>query len=209
MIELWPWGALALLGAYHGLNPGMGWLFAVARGLQDQRRSSLLRSLVPIAAGHEASIAIVIVLVQILQVFLAPRVLPLLAAAALVAYGGLTIFRRSRHPRGAGMRMGGWSLAAWSFLMSSAHGAGLMLVPVLLQLPARGAGPHIEFIPTSMLQGATAASVHTAAMLIVMAAVALVVYERFGVGLLRRAWFNLDLAWAVALVGAGVVTLLT
>jgi hypothetical protein len=209
MIELWPWGALALLGAYHGLNPGMGWLLAVARGLQDQRRSSLLRSLVPIAAGHEASIAIVIVLVQILQVFLAPRVLPLLAAAALVAYGGLTIFRRRRHPRGAGMRMGGWSLAAWSFLMSSAHGAGLMLVPVLLQLPARGAGPHIEVIPTSLLQGATAASVHTAAMLIVMAAVALVVYERFGVGLLRRAWFNLDLAWAVALVGAGVVTLVT
>jgi hypothetical protein len=105
--------------------------------------------------------------------------------------------------------MGGWSLTAWSFLMSSAHGAGLMLVPVLLQLPARGAGPHIEFIPTSLLQGATAASVHTAAMLVVMAAVALVVYERFGVGLLRRAWFNLDLAWAVALVGAGVVTLLT
>jgi hypothetical protein len=209
MTQLWPWAALALLGAYHGLNPGMGWLFAVARGLQDQRRSSVLRSLVPIAAGHEASIAIVIILVQILQLFLAPRVLPLLAAAALVAYGGLTIFRRNRHPRGAGMRMGGWSLTAWSFLMSSAHGAGLMLVPVLLQLPARGAGPHIEFIPTSLLQGATAASVHTAAMLVVMAAVALVVYERFGVGLLRRAWFNLDLAWAVALVGAGVVTLLT
>jgi hypothetical protein len=209
MTELWPWGALALLGVYHGLNPGMGWLFAVARGLQDQRRSSLLRSLVPIAAGHEASIAIVIVLVQILQIFLAPRVLPLLAAGALVAYGGLTIFRRSRHPRGAGMRMGGWSLAAWSFLMSSAHGAGLMLVPLLLQLPTHGVGPHTEYIPTSLLQGAAAASIHTTAMLVVMAIVALAVYERFGVGLLRRAWFNLDLAWAVALVAAGVATLVT
>jgi hypothetical protein len=207
--ELWPWAALAALGVYHGLNPGMGWLLAVARGLQDQRRSSLLRSLVPIAVGHEASIAIVIVMVKILQLFLVPRVLPLLAAAALIAYGGLTILRRRRHPRGAGMRMSGWSLAAWSFLMSSAHGAGLMLVPVLLQLPAHGAGPHVEFIPSSLLQGAVAASIHTSAMLLVMAAVALAVYERFGVGLLRRAWFNLDLAWAVALVAAGVVTLVT
>lgn len=209
MTELWPWAALALLGVYHGLNPGMGWLLAVARGLQDQRRSSLVRSLVPIAAGHEASIAMVIVLVKILQLFLVPKVLPLLAAAALLAYGGLTIFRRTRHPRGAGMRMSARSLAAWSFLMSSAHGAGLMLVPVLLQLPTHGGGPHIDYIPTSLIQGMAAASVHTGAMLLVMAVVALAVYERFGVGLLRRAWFNLDLAWAVALVTAGVVTLVT
>jgi hypothetical protein len=169
----------------------------------------LLRSLIPIAAGHEASIVVVVILVKILQLILVPKVLPLLAAAALVGYGGLILVRRGRHPAGAGMRMGGWSLAAWSFLMSSAHGAGLMLVPVLLQLPTRGAGPHTDYVPTSLIQGAAAASIHTGAMLLVMAVVALAVYERFGVGLLRRAWFNLDLAWAVALVGAGVITLMT
>src|SRR2546421_12080796 len=131
----WPWGVLILLGAYHGMNPGMGWLFAVARGLQEQRRSTVIRSLLPIAAGHEASIAVVVGLVAVAQLTIAPRLLPLLAAGALVAFGLLALWERRAHPRGFGMRVGTRGLAAWSFLMSSAHGAGLMLAPLLLQLP--------------------------------------------------------------------------
>jgi hypothetical protein len=43
----------------------------------------------------------------------------------------------------------------------------------------------------------------------VMALVALTVYEKLGLAVLRRAWFNLDLLWAVALIGAGALTLLS
>ena len=206
----WPWAALAVLGAYHGMNPGMGWLFAVARGLQDQRRSTVLRSLLPIAAGHEASIAVVVGLVTVAQLTIAPRLLPLLAAGALVAFGLLTLWRRRSHPRGFGMRVGTLGLAAWSFLMSSAHGAGLMLAPLLLQLEVSGGGPHdAQLLIGPFAPGLLAASLHTTVMLVVMGTIALVVYERYGLGFLRRAWFNMDLIWAVTLVTAGIVTLLT
>ena len=210
MRQSWPWAALAVLGAYHGINPGMGWLFAVARGMQEQRRSTVLRSLLPIAAGHEASIAVVVGLVAVAQLTVAPRLLPLLAAGALVAFGLLTVWRRRSHPRGFGMRIGTVGLAIWSFLMSSAHGAGLMLVPLLLQLPVAGGGPHdVWLVIGPFAPGLVAASLHTTVMLLVMGTVALVVYDRFGVGFLRRAWVNMDLIWAVTLVTAGIVTLLT
>jgi len=202
--------ALAVLGAYHGLNPGMGWLFAVARGLQEQRRSTVLRSLLPIAVGHEASIAVVVGLVAVAQLTIAPTVMPLLTAAALVGFGLLSLWRRRSHPRGFGMRIGTLGLAIWSFLMSSAHGAGLMLVPLLLQLPVYGGGPHdARLLIGPFAPGILAASLHTTVMLLVMGTVAIVVYEKVGLGFLRRSWLNLDLIWAVTLVSAGVVTLFT
>ena len=205
------WLTLAGLGAYHGVNPAMGWLFAVSRGMQERSRRAVLRSLLPIAIGHEASIAVVVGLVAIAQLTVAPKLLPLLAAAALLAFGLLTLWRRKTHPRGFGMRIGTFGLTAWSFLMSSAHGAGLMLAPLLLQLPvSTAAGPHDAWLVVGpFAPGLLAASLHTTAMLLVMGTVALVVYERFGLTFLRKAWFNMDLVWAVTLVAAGVVTLLT
>ena len=128
----WPWLALALLGAYHGINPGMGWLFAVARGLQEGSRGAVLASLVPILIGHEASVVVVVGAAVATQELLPPHTVRLLAALALVSVGVYRISRPRSHPRGFGMRVGRVGLAAWSFLMSSAHGAGLMLVPVLL-----------------------------------------------------------------------------
>lgn len=58
--EIWPWVTLFLLGAYHGINPGMGWLFAVALGLQERTRAAVLRALPPIALGHLVSIGAVL-----------------------------------------------------------------------------------------------------------------------------------------------------
>jgi hypothetical protein len=124
----WPW--LALLGAYHGVNPGMGWLFAVARGLQEGSRGALLASLIPIVIGHEASLVLVLGVAVVSQELLPPHTVRLLAALALVSFGVYRVARPRSHPRGFGMRVGRVGLAAWSFLMSSAHGAGLMLVPV-------------------------------------------------------------------------------
>lgn len=200
----WPWTALALLGVYHGVNPGMGWLFAVGRGLQERRRSAVLGALLPIALGHELSIVLVVIAVALSQALVPPHTVRLVAALVLVGFGVYTLVRPRRHPRGFGMRVGVLGLAAWSFLMSSAHGAGLMLAPVLLGLPV---GDGYGDLRQLGLTAALAATVHVAAMLTTMAVVAVVVYEKLGLGLLRRSWFNLDLAWSVVLLVAGAVTL--
>jgi hypothetical protein len=200
----WPWAALALLGAYHGVNPGMGWLFAVGRGLQERRRQAVLSSLLPIALGHEASIVIVVVAVSLTEQVVPPHLIRLLAALLLLSFGLYKLARPNSHPGGVGMRVGFAGLAGWSFLMSSAHGAGLMLAPVLLGMPVVGAYHSLSEIS---LQAVLAASVHVTAMLAVMAVVAIVVYEKVGLGILRRGWFNLDLGWSLVLIGSGAVTL--
>jgi hypothetical protein len=202
----WPWLALALLGAYHGLNPGMGWLFAVNRGLQEGSRRAVLKSLVPIVIGHEASIAVVVGTVVIAEAYLVPHTVRLLAALGLATVGLYKIARPRSHPRGFGMRVGLLGLAAWSFLMSSAHGAGLMLAPVLLGLPVADRYEDIRRLGWLALGAAT---VHVLAMLLVMGGVAIAVYEWLGLRLLKRAWFNLDLVWAISLVAAGLITLFT
>jgi hypothetical protein len=204
------WAALAGLGAFHGVNPAMGWLFAVALGLQDRRRSALLRALPPIAAGHLASVAVVAALVSATRSATASTAVAVGAGLLLVGFG-LWRLLSERHFRWAGMRLSPAQLTGWSFLMSSAHGAGLMLLPVLLTEPAVTNGSHAGHLaaaPAGALTGLAAAALHTAAMLGVALAVALLVYEVFGVGVLRRAWFNVDRLWAGTLVTAGVVTLI-
>ena len=202
----WPWAALALLGAYHGLNPGMGWLFAVARGLQERKREAVLSSLLPIALGHEASIVIVVIAVSLTEQFVPPFFVRLLAALVLVSFGVYKLAKPLSHPKGFGMRIGFAGLAGWSFLMSSAHGAGLMLAPVLLGMPVAGAYHSLSEIT---LQAVFAASIHVTAMLLVMGIVAVVVYEKLGLGILRRGWVNMDLAWSLVLIASGAVTLFT
>ena len=200
----WPWLALALLGAYHGINPGMGWLFAVARGLQEGSRGAVLASLLPIVIGHEASIVVVVGVTVAAQEFIAPHTVRLLAALALVSFGVYRVARPRSHPRGFGMRVGSVSLAAWSFLMASAHGAGLMIVPVLLGWPVVQWLPAVNQIGVLVL---VSTMVHVTAMLIVMAVAALVVYQVVGLRILRRSWFNLDLVCAASLAGAGLTTM--
>jgi hypothetical protein len=207
--ELWPWLGLALLGAYHGVNPAMGWLFAVALGLQEGRRSAVLWALPPIALGHEASIALVVALVGGMRAVADPGYLRLVAASALLLFGLYKLLRPLSHPRWVGLRVTGRDLFVWSFLMSSAHGAGLMLLPLLLGSPAIEHAHALPAPDSGALLGAAAAVVHTLAMLGAMGAVALLVYEKVGLGVLRRAWINLDALWAGAVVAAGVATLFT
>src|SRR5712671_4222638 len=161
----WPWLALVVLGAYHGLNPGMGWLFAVARGLQEQRRDAVLRSLVPIALGHAASIALVVALVGGLQTLAPPGPVRAVGGVVLILFGVFKLLRPRSHPHQVGTRIGAGELALWSFLMATAHGAGLMLFPVLLALPGAarvdGAHAHAHGAPASLAQDAAAVLVHT------------------------------------------------
>src|SRR5438105_3132136 len=140
MSRWWPWDVLIVLGAYHGLNPGMGWLFAVARGLQERRRSAVWQSFLPIALGHEAAIGVVIVLVAVAQFLFAPQALRIAGAVILFAFAGYRLWRRTAHPRGCGMRIGVRGLFGWAFLRSSALGAGLILVLIMLRLSLLGDG---------------------------------------------------------------------
>ena len=212
MTDAWPWLALAGLGAYHGVNPSMGWLFAVALGLQERCRDAVLRALVPIALGHTLSVALVVALVSGAQALAPPPQLRLAGAAALILFGAFKLLKPRSHFRWVGMRVSRRELVLWSFLMSSAHGAGLMLFPVLLGLPTEA---HLHDLPGSawgseiLVQDLAAILVHTLAMLLTMGAVALVVYEKVGLVILRRAWINLDLLWAVALILGGLLTLFT
>jgi hypothetical protein len=204
--------ALAALGAFHGLNPAMGWLFSVARGMQERSRRVLLMSLPPIAAGHLASVAIVAAIVSATESVLAANVIGIAGGLVLVGFG-LWRLLSERHFRWAGMRLSTPQLAGWSFLMSSAHGAGLMLLPVLatttvathMDHPMPGA--PLDGTPVAALTGLAAAGIHTLAMFTVMAACAVIVYEFVGVRFLQRSWFNMDKLWAGVMVGAGALTI--
>lgn len=206
-MSLETWTALAGLGAFHGLNPGMGWLFAVALGLQERSRTAVLRALPPIAAGHAAAIVVALALLEAVRAVASPRTVAVGSGVVLVGFGAYKLIRR-RHPRWVGMRVGRWELCLWSFIMASAHGAGLMLVPVLLDVapdpthPVTGMAAAMVVDPqgTAML----AVGIHTAAMLAMAAGIAVLVYDQLGLAVLRKAWINLDVIWAVALVGAGV-----
>lgn len=199
----------------------MGWLFAVALGLQEQRRSAVVGALGPIALGHAVSVAAAVALVGLVQVWMDLGLVRLVGAIALVAFGVYKLVVPLSHPRWVGMRVNGRDLVVWSLLMSTAHGAGLMLVPVLLRLPsdATGQGHALHAsdlgqispaVSTAPWVGALAAiGIHSLAMLVVMAAIALIVFEKVGLAILRRAWFNLDRLWAGALIGAGWITLIS
>jgi hypothetical protein len=212
---LWPWVAIFLLGAYHGVNPGMGWLFAAALGMQKKSAVAVWQSLVPIAAGHFIAIGLVVA-----AAFVAGAVLPLqyvkIAAACILLAFGLQRLIRKSHPRWGGMQIGFRDLCIWSFLMASAHGAGFMLLPILLKMSAPHAAADMGASAPHLHGGAfagpwtasTALLVHTVGYLLVTGLIALVVYEKVGLQVLRKAWVNLDLIWAVALIVAAGFTLL-
>jgi hypothetical protein len=207
----WGWTALFLLGAYHGINPGMGWLFAVARGMQQRSAQAVVRSLAPIALGHALAIGAVILLAGLIQVVFPITYVKIAVAAALFLLG---VYRmvRARHFSWGGMQVGFAELTVWSFLMASAHGAGLMIVPVVMALPsahaATGHALHSAYVSPDPLTAIWATLVHTLGYLTLTTAVALVVYAKLGLALLRKAWFNLDLLWAVALMATGLLALM-
>ena len=205
---LWPWLALVGLGVFHGINPAMGWLFAVALGLHRRSRRIVLLSWVPIALGHAAAVALVLVAVLALGLVVNLATLTHGAAAMLLGWALWHALRGHRQRPRIGMQTGLAGLALWSFLMSSAHGAGLMLVPVLLPL-CRANSPSGQLTVSGSLPVALAAlGVHTAAMLATITMVSLIVYEWVGLAFLRSGWVNLDLIWIAALGSCGVLLML-
>ncbi len=209
---VWPWLALAGLGAFHGLNPAMGWLFAVGLGLQSGKRAATLAALLPIALGHAAAISVFAVLAATFALAEHVTALQWVAAVTLTGFGAYRLLYGYRHTFRAGMTATFADLLVWSFLMASAHGAGLMMLPVLLNLPldasiiARFASYCSMTAGWSMssLSILAAVAVHTLAMLLCTAAVAWLTFEWIGLAILRKGWINLDLLWSLALIGAGL-----
>ena len=208
----WGWPALFLLGAYHGINPGMGWLFAVARGMQEHATKAVARAIVPITLGHALSIGLVVALAGIIQVVLPLGYLRIVVAFALVSLGLFRLLRR-KHFAWGGMQVGFRDLTFWSFLMASAHGAGLMVLPIVLHAaPANVSSGHEHHMHMgaggNAYTGIAATLVHTLGYFSVMALIAILVYRKFGLALLRRGWFNLDMLWAAALILTGCIALI-
>jgi hypothetical protein len=217
MHGLWPWILLGLLGAYHGLNPAMGWLFAVALGMQEGDRRAVVRALPAIAIGHEASILVIAVVVLGLGVITDPSALHVGAGVALIAFGLFRFVRPRAHFRWVRGNVNRRELTWWSFLMSTAHGAGLMVAPVLIGAGAAtdAAASSDHAIAAAQANGLSipgsvlGITLHVAAMLAVMSVVALLVYDHVGLQIVKKAWINLDALWAAAFVMAGALTLFT
>ncbi len=192
----------------------MGWLFAVALGLQERKRAKVIAALFPIAIGHLVSIATVVAAIAILQSSFPFAILRPAGAGTLIVFGLFRFLWPRAHPRWVAMRVNFGELTLWSFLMASAHGAGLMLFPILLGMNAPTAMPgmhHHGFAMASrgdpVLKAAAVVILHTGAMLAMMGAIAILVYEKLGLAILRSAWINLDTVWALALVAAGLLCL--
>jgi hypothetical protein len=215
------WGAawaLLSLGALHGLNPGMGWLFAVALGMQQGERRAVWRALGPLALGHALAIAAAVAVALGLGLVL-PSAGVRWGAAALLIGLGVSQLRGHRHPglgrwRVGGLRASGRELTVWSFIVATAHGAGLMAAPFALRAARSGVAGHSGHASHSSAAMASVVSVdwptlwatgvHTAGYLLVTAVLAMFVYERAALHLVRRVWINFDLVWATALVLTGI-----
>ena len=208
MSDISPWLVLIGLGAFHGLNPAMGWLFAVALGLYRQSRTTVLVSLIPIAIGHALAIAVVVYVVIVLGMAIDAPAFRILSGVLLIAWGLYHLLYGHRHRVRIGFKTGLVGLAVWSFVMATAHGAGMMLIPVLMPLEHMGEHAHQMPATHSLWIASLAVLVHSLAMLAVTGIVALVAYESVGLDFLRRGWINLDLLWTAALIGIGLWLLL-
>ena len=205
MTDGWLWATVGLLGVWHGINPAMGWLFAVASGMQERSGAAVWRSLGPLAAGHALAVAGAVLAAGLAGAVLPLRTVQWLVAGALVGMGAYRLLR-ARHPRFGGMQMGSVELATWSLLMATAHGAGLMVVPVLMRDSAvtLQASHYLAAIAPAPAVGMTL--LHTGSYLVVTAVIASIVYGWLGLRRLQSLWVNLDLVWGLALVLTGVAT---
>jgi hypothetical protein len=202
----WLWLAVVASGFYHGLSPGMGWPLAVSAGLWEKQEGAVFRALLPLAAGHFAAMAVVVLPFALLSWLIERSTEIRVGAGLLVAGFGLWRLIDRRHPR-ALARIKPTQLALWSFVMAIAHGAGLLLVPIFLGMEAGDAHAGHAGMDHGTGRGIASAlfisGVHTLAMFAGSGAIAWAVYRYLGLQFLKKSWFNLEAVWALSLVAAG------
>jgi hypothetical protein len=198
------WLAVLALGLYHGINPAMGWPLAVANGMTDRRARSVFATLLPLGGGHFMAVAVALLPFAWLSWYVEwSRAIRIGAGLAVLLFGVFKLLKR-RHPRLLA-RIPPTRLAWWSFLMATAHGAGLMLVPAMLGLCAAPAHRDVASTLAAAPLGIAllVAAVHALATLFAGIVMAWAVYRYLGLQVLRRAWLNLDAVWGASLVLAG------
>ena len=208
------WAGVVAIGVYHGLNPAMGWPLAVANGLGEKRSAAVFATWVPLGAGHLLAMALVLVPFALLAWMLQWSREIRIGAGALVLLFGVSRLLLRRHPRWLA-RIRPTQLALWSFLMATAHGGALMLLPMLMGLcetpaadaAAGGFEPLSVLLRTSVGTAIAVSLLHTAAMIASGLAVAWVVYRHFGLRALRATWFDLNAVWALSLVVVGAAAI--
>lgn len=206
------WWAVIFSGIYHGVNPGMGWPLAVSAALFERKKSAMARALAMLAAGHFLAM-IVILLPFSMMFFLVEREREIrIGAGALVIAMGVYLLINQRHPRILS-RVHPAKLGLWSFLAATAHGAGLMLVPIYLgicgllqpgeSVSETGHAAAQALMSNNIVTAFAVAATHTFAMTFAGAVIALFVYLWFGLTFISKSWFNLDIVWALSLVVVG------
>lgn len=188
----------------------MGWPLAVSAGLMDKQPAAVFRALGPLAAGHFAAMAVIILPFALLTMALTWQREIQLAAALLVIGFGIYLLINRRHPRFLA-RIPPHRLALWSFLIAIAHGAGLMLVPIYLGICSTvadaGHAAAGTLMNNTLVMAVLVSAIHTAAMIAAGGVLAWAVYRYLGLTFISKSWFNLDVVWAVSLIGVGVISL--
>lgn len=184
--------AAALLGAFHGINPAMGWLFAVFLAIHRSQKRVLFYAIIPIATGQILGDGLVIAAQTFARFHLPAGTVHLSIAAFIVIYGIYRLFRYYRHFKWAGgLNVGYGQLILWSFLASSTHGSGLLFAPFILE-----ASSIMDLVPLWI--------VHEMAMLTSMTVISLSVYH-LGIAKFKKYLVNFELVWAILLIAVGVL----
>jgi hypothetical protein len=171
MADLWPWLAIAGLGALHGLNPATGWMFAAACGVRARDGAQARRALIPVAVGHVASVAIMLWALT-LGMSMDRSLVRAVAGALLIGVALTRLLRGGRRRMQINALAGHAGIALWSFLMATAHGAGLMLVPALVPLCVADGLAGAISASGSLVLAVAAVALHTAAMLVAAGGIA-------------------------------------
>ncbi len=212
------WLAVALAGLFHGLNPGMGWPLAVSAALMERRRSALPKALAMLGLGHFLAMAVILLPFSMISVLLEWQTpIRLAASGVAVGFGGYLLVSRSHHPTYLA-RVPPHRLVWWSFLAATAHGAGLMLLPIFLAMDMGGMGmgemdgDHVamsQLVTDHAAPALLVAAAHTLAMVSAGALLAVLVYRYLGLRAVSRTWFNLDTVWALSLLLLGLLSAAT
>jgi hypothetical protein len=207
------WLAVVASGFYHGVNPGMGWPLAVSAGLMGRGRRDVVAAMAALAAGHLVSMLVILLPFALMTALLNwQREIRIGASLAVIAFGAFRLVNQ-RHPR-ALARIRPTQLVLWSFAIATAHGAGLMLLPIYLGICSTEeldtAHQASSILMGRNLTTAVLVSIlHTLSMVTAGVVMALLVHSWLGLKFLSRSWFNLDFVWAVSLILIGAIGLLT
>lgn len=205
----WLWLGVIASGVYHGVNPGMGWPLAVSAGLMGRGRRDVIATLGPLGAGHVLAMAVILLPFAAMTSLIAWQTQLRLDAGVLILAAGVALLIRRRHPRFLA-RIKPTQLALWSFAVATAHGAGLMVLPLYLGICSTreqsfGHQAVGTLMSGNLVTALVVALVHTVAMVASGGIAAFLVYEWLGLRFISKSWFNLDAIWAVSLIIVGLI----